>query len=122
MEKPAICTGGTVHTVWSPDLDCEFENHGDTVSGQAQFAHFSDGHTEFGLSLLDRFHRSKIAQTVSHAGIWIFSGRCSGVRSVRLVPASFRPRITLTTVRSGGLLARATLLPPRLDVVRCSHT
>ena len=44
--------GGTVHTVWSPDLDCEFENHGDTVSGQAQFAHFSDGHTEFGLSLL----------------------------------------------------------------------
>ena len=47
--------GGTAHTVWSPDLDCEFanhENHEEAVSGPAQFAHSGDGHTEFGLSLL----------------------------------------------------------------------
>ncbi len=46
--------GGTIHTVWSPDLDCEFasyENHEETVSGSAKFAHSGDGHTEFGLSL-----------------------------------------------------------------------
>jgi hypothetical protein len=47
--------GGTVHTVWSPDLDCEFanhENHEETVSSPAHFAHSGDRHTEFGLSLL----------------------------------------------------------------------
>ena len=47
--------GGTAHTVWSPDLDCEFTTHGnyeETVSGPAQFTHSGDGHTEFGLSLL----------------------------------------------------------------------
>jgi hypothetical protein len=47
--------GGTAHTVWSPDLDCEFanhESHEEAGSGPAQFAHSGDGHTEFGLSLL----------------------------------------------------------------------
>lgn len=44
--------GGTVHTVWSPDLDCEFSTPEQAVSGHARFAHFGDGHTEFGLSLL----------------------------------------------------------------------
>lgn len=47
--------GGTAHTVWSPDLDCEFathENYEEAGSGPAQFAHSGDGHTEFGLSLL----------------------------------------------------------------------
>lgn len=47
--------GGTAHTVWSPDLDCEFanhENHEEAASGLAQFTHSGDGHIEFGLSLL----------------------------------------------------------------------
>lgn len=47
--------GGTAHTVWSPDLDCEFanhESHEEAVSGPALFAHSGEGHTEFGLSLL----------------------------------------------------------------------
>ncbi len=47
--------GGTAHTVWSPDLDCEFvnhESHEEAGSGPALFAHSGDGHTEFGLSLL----------------------------------------------------------------------
>jgi hypothetical protein len=44
--------GGTVHTVWSPDLDCEFDKPAQTVRGHAQFAHSGDSHAEFGLSLL----------------------------------------------------------------------
>jgi hypothetical protein len=44
--------GGTVHTVWSPDLDCEYNNHEQATSGHTQLAHSSDGHAEFGLSLL----------------------------------------------------------------------
>jgi hypothetical protein len=47
---------GTFHAVWSPDLDCEFdshEDHEDTVSGPAQFAHSGDSHLEIGLSLLN---------------------------------------------------------------------
>ncbi len=68
--------GGTAHTVWSPDLDCEFashENHEKAVSGSAQFAHSGDGHTEFGLSLLtdstDRKHSKPLltqALAVAH--------------------------------------------------------
>ena len=47
---------GTIHAVWSPDLDCEFdshEDHEDTVSGPAQFAHSGDSHLEIGLALLN---------------------------------------------------------------------
>lgn len=47
--------GGTAHTVWSPDLDCEFvthESHEEAGSSPALFAHSGDGHTEFALSLL----------------------------------------------------------------------
>lgn len=44
--------GGTVHTVWSVDLDCEYGDHGQATSRHTQFAHSGDGHTEFGLSLL----------------------------------------------------------------------
>jgi hypothetical protein len=54
--------GGTVHTVWSPDLDCEFDNHRrvvraghsvrESVGERAPSAHMGDGHTEFCLSLL----------------------------------------------------------------------
>lgn len=47
---------GTIHAVWSPDLDCEFdshEDHVDTVSGPAHFAHSGDGHLEISLSLLN---------------------------------------------------------------------
>jgi hypothetical protein len=47
---------GTIHAVWSPDLDCEFdshEDHADTVSGPAQFAHSGDNYPEIGLSLLN---------------------------------------------------------------------
>ncbi|MGB4068692.1 MAG: hypothetical protein WBK08_11730 [Nitrospira sp.] len=47
---------GTIHAVWSPDLDCEFdshEGHADTVSGPAQFAHSGDSHPEIGLALLN---------------------------------------------------------------------
>jgi hypothetical protein len=55
--------GGTVHMVWSPDLDCESDSdrHVDPtertahngISNGAQFAHVGDRHAEFGLSLLN---------------------------------------------------------------------
>ncbi len=47
---------GTIHAVWSTDLDCEFgshEDHEDTVSGPAHFAHSGDSHLEISLSLLN---------------------------------------------------------------------
>lgn len=54
--------GGTVHMVWSPDLNCESsdDRHGDPtertahdgISNGAQFAHVGDRHAEFGLSIL----------------------------------------------------------------------
>lgn len=54
--------GGTVHLVWSPDLDCEFGSHRhvdqtneSTQSGlrnPGQFSHLGDGHAEFSLSLM----------------------------------------------------------------------
>ena len=47
---------GTIHAVWSPDLDCEFDSHDDhedTVSGPAQFAHSADSPLEIGLLLLN---------------------------------------------------------------------
>ena len=48
--------GSIVHLAWSQDLDCEFdchEDHEDTISGPAQFAHSGDSHPEIGLSLLN---------------------------------------------------------------------
>lgn len=54
--------GGTVHTAWSPDLDCEFDSHWqvdrteqstqDCIGNRAQFSHVGDRHAEFSLSLL----------------------------------------------------------------------
>jgi len=55
--------GGTVHTVWSQDLDCESDRHGqvdrteqpiqDGISNLAQSSHVGDKHAEFGLSILN---------------------------------------------------------------------
>lgn len=55
--------GGTVHTAWSPDLDCEFDSQrqvdrtGQSAQGGAsslaQFSHLGDSHAEFSLSLLN---------------------------------------------------------------------
>lgn len=55
--------GGVVHTVWSPDLDCEFDHHHaidrtersarDTVATRTQFSHVGDGHSELTFSLLN---------------------------------------------------------------------
>jgi hypothetical protein len=78
--------GGTIHTVWSPDLDCEFNNHqqvGGTENAEhdgainfTQFAHLSDQHYEVGFSFLsdstDRKHSKLIltqAFAVAHAAI-----------------------------------------------------
>ena len=44
--------GGTVHTVWSPDLDSEYNNQEQATSRHTQLVHSGDGHAEFGLSLL----------------------------------------------------------------------
>lgn len=54
--------GGTVHTAWSPDLDCEYDGHRQVdrieessqrgVGKFTQFSHVGDRHTEFSLSLL----------------------------------------------------------------------
>ena len=54
--------GGTVHLVWSPDLDCEFDSHRqvDRTEQSAQghvgtppaFSHLGDNHAEFSLALL----------------------------------------------------------------------
>lgn len=54
--------GGTVHTAWSPDLDCEFDSHRQadrnkksihsTVSNPEQLSHLGDSHSEFSLSLM----------------------------------------------------------------------
>ena len=54
--------GGTVHTVWSQDLDCEFDHHREhdrrrasfqsPSPAQMQLSHAGDGHSEFTFSLL----------------------------------------------------------------------
>lgn len=55
--------GGTVHLVWSRDLDCEFDSHRhvdrteqsaqSNVSNTTQFSHLGDNHAEFSLSLMN---------------------------------------------------------------------
>lgn len=53
--------GGTVHTAWSPDLDCEFECHRPMDGSEASeesgtvevVIHAGSRHTEFSLSLLN---------------------------------------------------------------------
>ncbi len=53
--------GGVVHTIWSPDLECEFDRHGaiedthdrfDGVVRGLDYFHVGDQHAEFSLTLL----------------------------------------------------------------------
>ncbi|MCP9473268.1 MAG: hypothetical protein NNA30_11100 [Nitrospira sp.] len=43
--------GGLVHTIWSPDLACEFDHHGTTDQDQGQDQDDVDGDVESGDSL-----------------------------------------------------------------------
>jgi hypothetical protein len=105
--------GGTAHTVWSPDLDCEFAHHEsqeEAGSGPAQFAHSGDGHTEFGLSLLTDSTDRKSLKPFLIQVLGVSPNVVSGVepsvwirRSITAVP-SFLPFIH--TVSSRG--------PPKL--------
>jgi hypothetical protein len=55
--------GGTIHTVWSQDLDCEFDGHQhvdptgtsthDRLASVAPSPHAGDGHTELSFSVLN---------------------------------------------------------------------
>jgi hypothetical protein len=102
--------GGTVHTVWSPDLDCEFDNHEDTVGGHAQFAHSGGGHTELGLSLLtDSTDRKSLKPFLIQV-----LGLSSNV--VSDVEQSLRIRRSITAVSSSFLFihAIASRGPPTL--------
>ena len=96
--------GGTIHTVWSPDLDCEFANHEndeETISGPAQFAHSGDGHTEFGLSLLtDSTDRKSLKPF-----LLLILGCSPNVISV--VEQSARGRLNITAVPSSLPFIRA---------------
>lgn len=70
--------GGTVHTAWSPDLACEFDNHSRVdrieqheqgrVGHLTQFSHAGDNHAEFSLSLLtDSTDRKSLKPFVAQA-------------------------------------------------------
>ena len=105
--------GGTAHTVWSPDLDCEFANHKnyeETVSGLAQFTHSGDGHTEFGLSLL--------TDSTDRKSLKPFLIQVLGVSPnvVSAVEQSARIRLSITTVPSSLPVIRTVTSrgPPNL--------
>jgi hypothetical protein len=82
---------GTFHAVWSPDLDCEFdshEDHEDTVSGPAQFAHSGDSHLEIGLSLLNDSSDRKSLKPFFTQAFGLLSATSSDAEdSLRIHPA-----------------------------------
>jgi hypothetical protein len=63
--------GGTVHTVMSPDLECEVENHPSFVpnshDGGATVAGVGHRHIEIGFSLLTDSERKLFNPFLSHA-------------------------------------------------------
>jgi hypothetical protein len=88
--------GGTIHTAWSPDLDCEFDRHRqvdpteESAKGKAgnfaQFSHLGDSHTEFTLSLLNDSTDRKSLKPVVAQALGLSSAADSDVeRSVRMV-------------------------------------
>lgn len=88
--------GGTVHTVWSPDLDCEFDGHqqGDRTKASAQdgigdialFSHAGDTHSEVSLSLLSDSTDRKLLKPFVAQAFGVSSVPTSDVkRSVRIV-------------------------------------
>jgi hypothetical protein len=104
--------GGTVHTVWSPDLDCEYDNHGQAVGGHAQLAHSGDGHPEFGLSLLtDSTDRKSLKPFLAQAFGFLSVAASDVERSVGIVwnTVSVQPSVP-------SLHTRSPRAPPSLRV------
>jgi hypothetical protein len=114
--------GGTVHTVWSPDLDCEFDGHQqvdrtdkpaqNSVSNLAQFSHLGDSHAEFSLSLLnDSTDRKSLKPFVAQALGFLSVADSDVERSVRIVWNTASVHLSVPSLHT-----RSPRAPPSLRV------
>lgn len=113
--------GGTVHTAWSPDLDCEFNSHRQVdrtqqsaqggVGNLAQFSHPGDSHAEFSLSLLNDSTGRKSLKTFVAQALGFSSAASSDVeRSVRIVCNTASVQLPVPFLRTHSPRAPPNLL------------
>ncbi|MCP9453479.1 MAG: hypothetical protein NNA23_12445 [Nitrospira sp.] len=99
--------GGLVHTIWSPDLECEFDHHGnihqewddanDDVEHRDSLFHAGDHHAEFALTMLgDSSDRRLVPSPSAHPVAVTQPGLSEPDCEVRFGrPADERPRLIL---------------------------
>jgi hypothetical protein len=118
--EPGHVHGGTVHTVLSRDLDCEFRN-AQMISGSAQAAHREDWmsahqshrwneHPEFGISLLtDPTDRKSLKPSSTH--VLVVASAVVSSPKLHLWIQQSRVSLRISTLLSQDLQSRA---PPLL--------